>query len=76
MRVPSGSALKLKEGDPIELSGTKFTVTTVLPETGTSTTPASLPTSHVQKIAGKESVLNAVEVSLLQGDIQWSRYRS
>ena len=57
------AALKLKEGDTLELNGVKFTVSTVLPETGTVDDSRIFAHLHtVQQIAGKESVLNAIEV--------------
>jgi putative ABC transport system permease protein len=57
------AALKLKEGDSLQVLGKSFTVSAVLPATGTvddSRVFASLHT--VQSLAGKGSMLNAIEI--------------
>jgi putative ABC transport system permease protein len=57
------AALKLKEGDTIPVGGRTFTVSTILPETGTVDDSRVFTHLHtVQQIAGKGAVLNAIEV--------------
>ena len=57
------AALKLKPGDTLQLEGKTFTVSTVLPETGTVDDSRVFTHLHtVQQLAGKGSVLNAIEV--------------
>lgn len=57
------AALKLKPGDTLLLAGKTFTVSTILPETGTVDDSRVFAHLHtVQQLAGKGSVLNAVEV--------------
>lgn len=56
-------ALKLKEGDPVELKGKTFKISAVLAETGTVDDSRIFTHLHtVQKLAGKGPVLNAIEV--------------
>jgi putative ABC transport system permease protein len=57
------AALKLKEADGLELLGKKFTVTAVLPETGTVDDSRIFAHLHtVQDLSGKGPVLNAIEI--------------
>ena len=57
------SSLKLAEGDKVSILGTSFTVTAVLPQTGTIDDSRVFAHLHtVQRMAGKESALNAIEV--------------
>jgi putative ABC transport system permease protein len=56
-------ALRLKEGDSLELQGKTFKVSAVLAETGTVDDSRIFTHLHtVQKLAGKGPVLNAIEV--------------
>lgn len=58
-----GASLKLKQGDTLELLGKSFSVTAVLPATGTVDDSRIFTHLHeVQQLAGKGSVLNAIEV--------------
>jgi putative ABC transport system permease protein len=53
----------LKEGDPVELLGERFTVLAVLPATGTVDDGRVFAHLHtVQRLAGKGEVVNAIEV--------------
>ena len=53
----------LKEGDPVELLGGRFTVLAVLPPTGTVDDARVFAHLHaVQRLAGKGEVVNAIEV--------------
>jgi putative ABC transport system permease protein len=53
----------LKEGDAVELLGERFTVLAVLPATGTVDDARAFAHLHtVQRLAGKGSVVNAIEV--------------
>ena len=57
------SALKLAEGSTTTLMGRAFTVTAILPETGTVDDSRAFAHLHtVQKLAGKGAVLNAIEI--------------
>ena len=57
------AALNIKEGDTISLLGQAFTVSAVLPQTGTVDDARVFAHLHtVQKLAGKGSVINAIEV--------------
>ncbi|HEY3323241.1 MAG TPA: FtsX-like permease family protein [Planctomycetota bacterium] len=59
----AAAALNLKTNDTVQLQGQKFTVSTVLPMTGTVDDSRLFTHLHtVQKLAGKGPVLNAVEV--------------
>jgi putative ABC transport system permease protein len=56
-------AMAIKEGDPLTLLGKAFTVTAVLPATGTVDDSRIFAHLHtVQKLAGKGAVLNAIEI--------------
>ncbi|MGD0090148.1 MAG: ABC transporter permease [Planctomycetota bacterium] len=58
-----GAALKLKPGDTLQLEGQTFSVSTLLPETGTVDDSRIFAHLHtVQQLAGKGPVLNAIEV--------------
>ena len=55
--------LALKEADSLELLGRKFTVTAVLPQTGTVDDSRIFAHLHtVQELAGKGPVINVIEV--------------
>jgi putative ABC transport system permease protein len=55
--------LKLKDADTLEMFGKKFTVTAVLPETGTVDDGRIFAHLHtVQDLSGKGPVLNAIEI--------------
>jgi len=55
--------LALKEGDPVELLGERFTVLAVLPATGTVDDARVFAHLHtVQRLAGKGEVVNVIEV--------------
>ena len=55
--------LKLKEGAHLTLLGKQFTVTGVLPQTGTIDDSRIFVNLHqVQKLAGKDKVLNVIEI--------------
>jgi putative ABC transport system permease protein len=55
--------LNLKEADSLEVLGKKFTVTAVLPETGTVDDSRIFAHLHtVQDLTGKGSVINAIEI--------------
>jgi len=55
--------LPRKEGDTIEVFGRPFTVTAILPQTGTVDDSRVFAHLHtVQQLAGKGSVVNAIEV--------------
>jgi len=55
--------LKLKDADTLEMFGKKFTVTAVLPETGTVDDARIFAHLHtVQDLTGKGPVLNAIEI--------------
>jgi len=55
--------LKLKEADSLEVLGKKFTVTAVLPETGTVDDSRIFAHLHtVQDLTGKGPVVNAIEI--------------
>ena len=57
------AALKLKPGDTVQLEGQTFSVSTILPETGTVDDSRVFAHLHtVQQLAGKGPVLNAIEV--------------
>ena len=57
------AALKLTEGSTVPLLGRTFTVTAILPETGTVDDARAFAHLHtVQKLAGKGAVLNAIEI--------------
>jgi len=57
------AALNIKEGDSVGLLGQSFTVSAVLPSTGTVDDARAFAHLHtVQKLAGKGSVINAIEV--------------
>ena len=57
------AALKLKEGDSLQVLGKSFTVSAVLPATGTVDDSRVFAHLHtVQALAGKGSVLNAIEI--------------
>jgi putative ABC transport system permease protein len=57
------AALKLTEGSTVTLLGRKFTVTAVLPQTGTVDDSRAFAHLHtVQRMAGKGAVLNAIEI--------------
>jgi putative ABC transport system permease protein len=56
-------ALSLKEGDNLELLGKTFSVTAVLPQTGTVDDARVFAHLHtVQELSGKGPVINAIEV--------------
>lgn len=58
-----GASLGLKPGDTLELLGKAFSVTAVLPATGTVDDSRVFAHLHeVQKLAGQGSVLNAIEI--------------
>ena len=55
--------LTLKEGDPLDVLGRTFTVSAVLPQTGTVDDSRIFGHLHtVQELAGKGPVLNAIEI--------------
>jgi putative ABC transport system permease protein len=57
------AALKLTEGSTVTLLGRKFTVTAILPRTGTVDDSRAFAHLHtVQRMAGKGAVLNAIEI--------------
>jgi putative ABC transport system permease protein len=57
------AALKLTEGSTVALLGRTFTVTAILPQTGTVDDSRAFTHLHtVQQLAGKGAVLNAIEV--------------
>ena len=57
------AALNVKQGDSVDLLGKQFAVTAVLPATGTVDDARAFAHLHtVQKLAGKGSVINAIEV--------------
>lgn len=57
------AALKLSEGSTVPLLGRSFTVTAILPETGTVDDGRAFAHLHtVQHMAGKGAVLNAIEI--------------
>jgi putative ABC transport system permease protein len=57
------AALNLKQGDTIHLLGKSFTVSAVLPQTGTVDDSRIFAHLHtVQPLAGKGSVVNAIEI--------------
>ena len=59
----AAAALNSKEGDTISLLGQAFTVSAVLPQTGTVDDARVFAHLHtVQKLAGKGSVINAIEI--------------
>jgi putative ABC transport system permease protein len=56
-------ALKLKEGSTVPLLGRTFTVTAILPQTGTVDDARAFAHLHtVQQMAGKGAVVNAIEI--------------
>ena len=58
-----GTSLGLKQGDTLELLGKAFSVTAVLPATGTVDDSRVFAHLHeVQKLTGKGPVVNAIEV--------------
>lgn len=58
-----GASLGLKQNDTLEFLGKAFSVTAVLPATGTVDDSRVFAHLHgVQKLAGKGSVLNAIEI--------------
>jgi putative ABC transport system permease protein len=57
------AALKLTEGGTMQLLGRAFTVTAILPQTGTVDDGRAFAHLHtVQQLAGKGAVVNAIEV--------------
>ena len=59
----AAAALRLKDADPLEVLGKKFTVTAVLPQTGTVDDCRIFAHLHtVQDLSGKGAVINAIEV--------------
>lgn len=57
------ATLKMKDADTLEMFGKKFTVTAVLPETGTVDDARIFAHLHtVQDLSGKGAVLNAIEI--------------
>lgn len=57
------AALKLTEGSTVPLLGRVFTVTAILPQTGTVDDARAFTHLHtVQQLAGKGAVLNAIEI--------------
>jgi len=57
------AALKLSEGSTVPLLGRTFTVSAILPETGTVDDARAFAHLHtVQQMAGKGAVLNAIEI--------------
>jgi putative ABC transport system permease protein len=57
------ATLKLNEGDKLELLGKSFTISAVLPQTGTVDDSRIFAHLHtVQQLTGKGSVVNAIEV--------------
>ncbi len=57
------ASLKLDEGDAVNLLGQPFTVTAVLPETGTVDDSRIFAHLHaVQRLTGKGPVVNAIEI--------------
>lgn len=57
------AALKLTEGSTVPLLGRTFTVTAILPQTGTVDDSRAFTHLHsVQQLAGKGAVLNAIEI--------------
>ena len=58
-----GASLGLKQGDTLQLLGKVFSVTAILPSTGTVDDSRVFAHLHeVQKLTGKGSVLNAIEI--------------
>ncbi len=58
-----GAAMAIREGDTLTLLGKAFSVTAVLPATGTVDDSRVFAHLHtVQRLAGKGAVLNAVEI--------------
>jgi len=58
-----GASLGLKQGDTVTLMGKSFSVTAVLPATGTVDDSRVFAHLHeVQRLAGKGPVLNAIEI--------------
>ncbi len=57
------TSLKIKSGDTLKLQGKDFSIIAVLPQTGTVDDSRVFAHLHtVQKLAGKDSVLQAIEV--------------
>jgi putative ABC transport system permease protein len=57
------ASLKLKQDDTLQVMGKSFTVSAVLPQTGTIDDSRIFAHLHtVQALAGKSSVLNAIEI--------------
>jgi len=57
------AALNIKQGDNVDLLGQSFTVSAILPATGTVDDARTFAHLHtVQKLAGKGSVINAIEI--------------
>lgn len=57
------AALKLTEGSTVKLLGRTFSVTAILPQTGTVDDSRAFTHLHaVQQLAGKGAVLNAIEI--------------
>jgi len=57
------ASLKLKQGDTLQVLGKSFAVSAVLPQTGTVDDSRVFAHLHaVQALAGKSSVLNAIEI--------------
>jgi len=57
------AALRLKQDDPIQVLGKSFTVSAVLPETGTVDDSRIFAHLHaVQPLAGQGAVVNAIEI--------------
>ena len=55
--------LKIKQGDTFQVFGKMFSVTAILPQTGTVDDSRIFAHLHtVQKLAGKGSVINAIEI--------------
>jgi putative ABC transport system permease protein len=58
-----GASLNLKQGDAVQLMGKSFAVSAVLPQTGTVDDSRVFAHLHtVQQLAGKGSVVNAIEI--------------
>jgi putative ABC transport system permease protein len=59
----AAATLRLKDADKLDVLGKKFTVTAVLPQTGTVDDSRIFAHLHtVQDISGKKQVINAIEV--------------
>ena len=63
MGAEMAAALSIKQGDSVDLLGQRFTVSAILPLTGTVDDARVFAHLHtVQKLAGKGPVINAIEI--------------